>query len=154
MKKLSHPHFAQDKEYTCGPASLQMVFHYFGKNLTQDEIEIVSETSPTEGTLTHKMAEAASHVGLHAYEKENGTIDELITFIDREIPVILNFMDVPQDSGHFATLVGYADTDLIFHDPWNGPDYLLPRDSFQDIWRSKWEPRKGWLLAISDKPIS
>lgn len=154
MKKLSVPHFKQETEYTCGPASLRMAFQYYGKDVSEKTLADSSDTSSTEGTLTEKMTDAVRKNGLYAYEKENASVSELIQLIDKGIPVVLNFMDVPQDSGHFATLVGYTDTDLIFNDPWNGPDYALPRKGFEDIWHAKWEPKKGWLLAISDTEIS
>mgnify|MGYP001583685360 CR=1 FL=1 len=155
MKKLSLPTFKQETEYTCGPAALRAIFTYFDKSFTEKEIETFCQSKPWPiGTDNDNMSKAPSLAGLFGKTEENASIETLAKYIDRGIPVLVNFIDVPQKSGHFATLVGYTDTELIFNDPWNGPDYALPKEGFYEIWRAENEPKKGWLLAISDKEIA
>jgi hypothetical protein len=160
---LNVPHSYQDNDYYCGPASLQMVFDYYGERIPQREIADVARTIPYV-TYTDELRRSAHFsnmststgtemstnitgytlrtLGYAGFEEYAMTIDDLKTLLDRGFPVIvLMYYDVG-GSGHFRVAVGYDQTHIILHDPWRkvpgmqygGPDVKMNFSTFSDLW--------------------
>ena len=57
---INVPFYYQDKDYYCGPACLQMVFNYYGENISQYEIAGVARTigDPVDSTFTDELGRA------------------------------------------------------------------------------------------------
>ncbi|MEM3703964.1 MAG: C39 family peptidase, partial [Candidatus Bathyarchaeia archaeon] len=135
------PFYYQVKTYYCGPAALQMVFDYFGENVSQFEIADVARTIPYV-TYTDELRRAAHFsdmstsmgsempenitgysarkLGYAAFEMFSMTLDDLKALIDRDFPVILLMRWIPGEPyGHYRVAVGYNATHVFLHDPWN-----------------------------------
>ena len=173
---LPVPFHFQNTPYYCGPACLQMVFDYYGPCITQLEIAEVARTDTRYGgTFTDDMRRAGHFsnlsvsvgnempgnitgysyrkIGYAAFEQWSMSIDDLKNLISHGYPVILlMWYDVPGGSGHFRVAVGYNETHIILHDPWNnvmwGGIYGGPNIAMNySVFLEKWEFSGRWGLV-------
>jgi hypothetical protein len=170
------PFYYQVKTYYCGPAALQMVFDYFGENVSQFEIAEVARTVPYV-TYTDELRRAAHFsnmstsmgseivenitgytarkLGYAAFEMFGMTLEDLKTLIDKDFPVILLMRWVPSEPyGHFRVAVGYNATHVFLHDPWNnvqwGGEYGGPNLPMNyTFFDEMWNYSGHWGLFVS-----
>jgi parallel beta-helix repeat protein len=162
------PFHYQTIDYYCGPACLEMVFDYYGEDINQSEIADVARTigEPVYSTFTDELRRAAHfsntstsmgdempgnitgytlrQLGYAAFEQWSMTIDQLKTLIDHDFPIILLMWYSPHHvSGHYRVAVGYNNTHIMLHDPWNnvdwggtygGPYLAFNYSTFLDLW--------------------
>jgi len=160
------PFHYQINDYYCGPAALQMVFDYYGDNINQTEVAEAARTFPYE-TYNDELRRAAhfsnvstSHgdeifenltgysarnIGYAAFEQWNLTINDLRDSIDRGEPLIVLMWWSPSKTfGHYRVAVGYNETHMITHDPWNkevfggtmgGANTSMTYSTFLDLWK-------------------
>lgn len=157
----------QSKYYYCGPACVEMVFAFFGVAIAQEEIADVARTdSYYSGTYTEDMVRAGHFsnlstsigdempgsitgytrrkTGYATFEKWGTTIDEVKTLIDEGYPpILLMWQDEFHMAGHYRVAIGYNDTHVVFHDPWNkvmwggtygGANLTLTYSTVLDFW--------------------
>ncbi len=184
-RNLAHfivvPFHYQDKRYYCGPAALQMVFDFYGENISQLEIADVARTVPYV-TYTDELRRAAHFsnlstsmgsemsenisgyalrsLGYAAFERGGITLDELKVLIDQDFPIILLMRWVPGEQyGHYRVVIGYNETHIFLHDPWNniewggdygGPDLAMNYTFFLEMW----DYSGHWALFVSPWKIS
>src|SRR3989344_2417226 len=122
---MNIPFYKQMTDYSCGPASLQMVFGYFGKYMNQQKLEDVLHTSPKDGTHHDALIQAATGNGLYCYINNESSLHEIKHFLLMDLPVLIHFIDPPSGEGHYAVVTGYKDGEVILNDPWNGKDFRL-----------------------------
>lgn len=162
---ISVPFHYQDKTYYCGPAALEMVFDFYGEDIPQAEIAEVTRTHPNE-THTDELTRAAQFsdastslgsemsdnitgyssrkVGYAAFERKGLTIDDLKALVAKEQPIIvlMNWTE-SEPYGHYRVVIGYNESHIIMHDPWNkglwggtygGPDTVMTYSTFLLLW--------------------
>ncbi len=149
---LKIPYYKQETPDDCGPASLQMVFEFLGKKISQKELAQRLGTGATVWASNERMEEIAREEGLSTFMQTSGTIEGLRKFLDKGIPVIVNFIE-PEGDGHFAPVLGVTEKEIIFNDPWHGEKYTLSLEYFVQNWRSFEGNREKWLLAISQSTL-
>ncbi|MGQ9691669.1 MAG: C39 family peptidase, partial [Thermoproteota archaeon] len=170
------PFYYQAKTYYCGPATLQMVFDYFGENVSQFEIAEVARTVPYV-TYTDELRRAAHFsnistsmgseitenitgyalrkLGYAAFEMFDMTLDDLKVLIDMDLPVILLMRWIPgEEYGHYRVAVGYNATHVFLHDPWNniewGGEYGGPNLPMNyTFFNEMWDYSCHWGLFVS-----
>lgn len=157
---ISVPYHPQSKYYYCGPASLEMVFDFYGPDISQIEIADVARTAP-DGTYTCDMVRAAHFsnlstsvgremtgnvtgytarkLGYAAFEHWGMTIDELKSLIDSGFPVIV------LTTWHYRVAVAYNSAYITFQDSWYGRMHNMTWGSF-DV---NWDYSNHWGLFIS-----
>ncbi|HDD69967.1 MAG TPA: hypothetical protein ENG19_02440, partial [Candidatus Bathyarchaeota archaeon] len=159
------PFYYQVKTYYCGPAALQMVFDYFGENVAQFEVAEVARTVPyvtytdemrraahfsnVSTSMGSEMAEnitgyTARKLGYGAFEMYSMSLEQLKDIIDMDFPMILLMRWVPGEPyGHYRVAVGYNETHVFLHDPWNnvawggdygGPNLAMNYTFFDEMW--------------------
>ena len=172
---ISVPFHYQSKNYYCGPAALEMVFDYYGKDIPQTEIADVART--IRSTTFSDELRRATHfsnlstslgdempgnitgyptrkVGYAAFEHWGLTIDDLKTLINNGEPVIvLMWYDHKDGMTHYRVVVGYNETHMIMNDPWNkdiwGGTYGGANTSMTcDIFLALWEYSSNWGLWV------
>ncbi len=174
---LSVPFHYQEKLYWCGPAALHMVFDYYKMGVTQFEIAEVARSYPWT-TYTDELRRAshfsnvsvsmgsemptldiagyfARKIGYAAFEQWGMTLDDLRTLIDNGFPVIvLTWYSPSHGSGHFRVIIGYNETHIFVHDPWNNVEWggsyggsmlALENAVFLDLWDYSYY----WGLLVS-----
>lgn len=152
------PYHRQINSYYCGPAALEMVFDFYGPDISQAEIGEVARTAP-DGTYTSEMIRAAhfsnlstsaggyEHItgytarslGYAAFEQWDMTIDQLKSLIAAGYPVIV------LTTWHFRVAVGYSSTRIIFQDSYYGQNTSMTYDEFN----RDWDYSNHWALFVS-----
>lgn len=155
-KKLKIIYYKQKKDFTCGPACLQMVFNFFGKKRKQQYISKLANTTHKSGTRNIDMINAVRKEGFYYHVYENGTLDQIRYFVDCGLPVIIEYVEPSGNEVHFSVVIGYNSRNIIMNDPWNGKDFALSIKKFGSRW---YDTHKNhtctcWLMAVSDKKIN
>jgi len=170
------PFYYQVKSYYCGPAALQMVFDFYGENISQFEIADAARTVPyvtytdelrraahfsnISTSMGNEMPEnitgyTARRLGYAAFEMGGMALDDLKSLIKQDFPMILLMRWVPgEEYGHYRVAVGYNETHVFLHDPWNnvewggdygGPNLAMNYTFFADMWNYS----GNWSLFVS-----
>lgn len=151
---LSVPYFRQDTNYSCGPATIQMICAFYGYRESERDLMRLAKTTTT-GTSHGNLISATLKFGLYVYLNTDTTLQEIKYFLDSGIPVVVNYTEPSTEDGHYAVAVGYSAKHLILHDPWNGPHFHLPWREFERRWYDHGVHKSHhWLLAVSDKPFA
>lgn len=158
---LKVPHHYQAKNYTCGPAALEMVFDYYGADIPEAEIADVARTAYPSGTYAFDMVRAAHFsdlstsvgnemlgsingytarkLGYAALEHRFMTIDQLKFSISLGYPIIV------LTTWHFRVAVGYSPTHITFQDSAYGRMYNMTYALFD----TDWDYSNHWALLVT-----
>ena len=107
--------------YTCGPASLRTIFHFYGLDVPENELVSYGDIT-TNGTDPQTMRFLAREYGFSFFAKKNGTIPELIKWLERGVPILVMYQDWGPPNGkngHYAVLTGVGKTHVEIADPAN-----------------------------------
>jgi len=148
--KIKVPFCKQKNLFYCGPACLQMVFSFFGKRESQENIAHLANTSPQKGTSRKNMGKATAGVGFSCCCKNNSTIGEIKRFIKLGLPVIVSYTEPTTEEGHYAVVVGYTARKLILNDPFNGKEFSIKNEDFVSRWYDHERSRrfKRWIMIV------
>jgi hypothetical protein len=153
------PYHVQQNDVWCGPASLEMVFNYWGEDVSQSEIAGVANASSL-GCYTDDL-ERAAHFSqlstsiqnplLHGYTARksgyavsdyqwsdgsasyNNRYSDLKKLIKNNYPVLaLTYYSSSARTGHYRVVKGFSDPLNTFtvHDPWYTSPYFGPDVNF------------------------
>jgi predicted double-glycine peptidase len=98
------------------------------------------------------MIRVATEAGFYVYVHEDADMFEIFSFLERKLPVIVDFKEPSSDEGHFAVVCGVGNTHITLQDPWNGKEYRLPQKEFIARWHDGASRR--WIMVISDTDIN
>src|SRR5271157_321982 len=173
------PFHYQEKDYYCGPAALEMVFNYYGEDISQYEIACVARTigDPLFTTYTDELRRAAQfsnistsmgdellnnitgytlrQLGYAAIEASGLDLTTLRNFLDQGKPLILlMWQDSTHTYGHYRVATGYNETCVFLDDPWNKPlwggMYGGPNVAINDSqFLDLWSYSGDWALYVS-----
>lgn len=119
----------------CGPACLKMIFGYYGVNVTEKAIGMVAKTTLEHGTGKKGIFKAAKHFGFTASVKDNTTIDDLKSFSNKKLGVIVDYYKVDSEpDSHYAVLLDVTKTHVVILDPEDGQTHRLTRTYFDRVW--------------------
>jgi len=167
------PQHYQINNYYCGPAALEMIFDYYGSDISQNEIAEVARTYlPNGGTYWDDMRRAGHFsnlsqsqgwemsgsingytkrkIGYASFETYLNNASCLKNLIDSGYPIlIITWSSEAHDYKHFRVVTGYNHQDgeilsFILNDPWTGPNYIIDFDCFVDLWSAVF----NWSLFI------
>lgn len=154
--KIQIPFYRQNREYTCGPASLQMVFSFFGKYKKQDNLTRKLRTTKKDGTYHSGLIREARKENFFCYINNKSTIHEIRHYINLGLPAIINYNEPFSNTGHYAVVVGYDKNRIILNDPWNGKNYKISEHEFVSRWHDCLNKHtcKKWVMIISKKDFN
>jgi predicted double-glycine peptidase len=131
-KLLEFPELRQVYNFDCGASALQSVLVYYGYNEREDKLLKKLKARNTNifdnGVYIKDIKKIAESYGLTVSIEKGLEPEELIEYIDKDIPVILllqawrdskshkNWINDYKD-GHYVVLIGYDGFKLIFEDP-------------------------------------
>lgn len=126
----------------CGPASLKMVLSYYGVEKSESELAKLCGTDSNLGTSAENLKNAAEQLGFSVEIKSNCTLDDVQGYLDRKIPVIVNWFtrgrsDYPESAvpdGHLSVVVGLDEKFIYLQDPEIGKLREIARDDFYKVW--------------------
>lgn len=153
MKKLRVPYHRQGKIFTCGPAALQMMLGYFKMAVAQRQLRRRLETSEQKGTSQRSLIKVATKLGFYCYVNDGADWGEIIYWLNRKLPVMVNYKEPKTNEGHFAVVTGYKEGRLLLNDPWNGRNFSLGKQA----WLKRWIDGEGnhprWLLVLNKEDL-
>lgn len=138
------PYHYQITDWYCGPASLQMIFSYYGEEIGQHNIADVADDIVDEGCYCDNMARSAHFSGMsvaiqdsslqgyverqlgygcveYYWGEDPGIYDDVKDILCAHYPIMAcTWYSGTHSSGHFRVLKGYDDSLSVFviHDPW------------------------------------
>lgn len=146
-KLLPVPIVRQSTEYDCGPAAVQAILSYYGKDVQESELIDKLHTDPKEGTSIPFIEDYLNTFEDLSVIGKSMSIKELRKFIDQGIPVILSLqawsdkknVDYKKDlaDAHYAIAVGYEKDKIIFSDPSSIIHVYLMNEELLDRWHEK-----------------
>jgi predicted double-glycine peptidase len=120
------PDVIQSNSWSCGAGAVQAVLTYYGIWGYQDDFAKALGTSEDQGTHPVKMTAYFKKWGLAAELREGLTAVDLRRYVDRGVPVIVDFQawgNPGQDyrkaweDGHYCIVVGYDRRGFYLEDP-------------------------------------
>jgi predicted double-glycine peptidase len=137
----------QTTEYSCGPAALQAVLRYWGRDIDEEALIELLHTDPEVGTYPEDIVRGARSLGFDAQVTENLTLDEVAQFAASGNPVIAlgqvwrSEKDTPAsaaeewDCGHYVVILAVDRDYVYFQDPYARMcKAFVPRDVFEEHW--------------------
>jgi ABC-type bacteriocin/lantibiotic exporter with double-glycine peptidase domain len=169
MRRLNVPLIKQKENLTCGPAALEMVLRFYGKNLSQELIiKKIGGVKKSYGVRTIKLAEFARSLGFNvrcfSYNKKlsKGKAEikvpsekEIVDLLKNKIPLILAvnssiLFDKEKFSkkGHFIVLTKYSNKKFWYNDPLNGKERLISEDKLMFALSNNVLNSSAYLISI------
>jgi len=152
-KILNVPYSKQDTSFSCGAASLQMILRYFGIVKSEKDLADKFHTNSKSGTSHEAIIKAVKDEGLYYYVNNEAELEEISAFINRGLPVVVNFIELSQNEGHYAVVISIERGYVILNDPWNGENFRMTAESFIERWTNSKNRSKQWFLAASKENI-
>jgi len=124
-KTISFPDVRQSKSFSCGASAVQAILYYYGIEIREDKLISKLNTNSEEGTNINRIEKLFKEYNLKTKSQQLMTIDDLKSYIDKNIPVIIciqawgdkNKDYSSYDNGHYVIAVGYDDKNIICEDP-------------------------------------
>jgi len=110
----------QRRDYTCGPASLRCLFHYYGVDVSEQELIDEGEIEE-DGTSFKQMKYLAHKYDFSFYSKNNATLKDIENWLFKKNPVLVCFQAGPPNglNGHYSVIVGIDKKYIYLNDPSN-----------------------------------
>ncbi len=111
----------QRREYTCGIASLRTIFHYYGFNISEEELKRIGNITE-DGTSHLQMRKLANKYNFRFYAKSYATLEDLKKWLKQDCPVIVDYQDYGTSNGkngHYSVVYGIDDNYIMLSDPAN-----------------------------------
>lgn len=126
----------------CGPASLKMVFDYYGYEKSEKDIAEMCGTTNELGTSAEGIQKAVEEMGLRSEIKDNSSFEDIQKWLDKKVPVIVNWftrgrIDYPEENvpdGHYSVVVGLDEKFIYLQDPEIGKLRKIEKDDFMKVW--------------------
>lgn len=168
---LDFPELRQVFNYDCGALALQCVLTYYGFETREDQLLKLLGTESTNikehGTDTTAIVSVAKKFGLKAEIVIFKSVDEIKSYINKKIPVILlvqawtdkKNVDWKTDNkdGHYVCAIGYNAENIFFEDPSSFVRTYLPNQELLDRWHDGSDVGKEIInnlgIVITGKPV-
>lgn len=126
----------------CGPASLKMVFGYYGIRKTEKEIAKMCGTTKELGTNDKSIKRVAEALGFKVEIKNNSTFEDIQNWLNKKVPVIVDwftrgrndYTDSDIADGHYSVVVGLNDKFIYLQDPELGKIRKMRKKDFMVVW--------------------
>jgi ABC-type bacteriocin/lantibiotic exporter with double-glycine peptidase domain len=132
------PHFYQSSEQTCGAACLRMLFASLGVQHDEGTIAQSCGMSPL-GCTVQDLVTGAQTLGFNAVLLSVSSEADALSALSNDVPFVAmidlaSLQGGPMFQWHFVVPLAFAQGEVIFHDPADGPDRRASRDDFLAAW--------------------
>jgi len=150
---IDMPGGKQTFDFDCGAKALQLVMAYYGVEISEGNL-IIELKSDDRGTSVENMIAVAEKYGFKVIAKCGVSLETIKQYVEKNIPVIVlvqawaeRYMTLEDwkndyDDGHYAIVIGYKDTVIVFEDPSSFRNTWLTEEEFLARWHDV-DPRKG-----------
>jgi predicted double-glycine peptidase len=116
----------------CGPAALRAVLAFFDRDVSEEELAKLAGSNRKEGTTPEGLVRAARALGFKAQARDCGSIQDLQSWLDHGVPVIVDWFST--DEGHYSVVTAIQEGKVFMKDPEFGGKRELDVDSFERTW--------------------
>ncbi len=99
----------------CGPASLKMIFDYYGISIGESALAKLCGATKEKGVSVDGLVKAAKSFGFKTFVKKNSSLADIEYFVKRNVPVIVDWF--LKDDGHYSVVVDINKRNIILMDP-------------------------------------
>ncbi len=134
----------QEKLYYsyCGPATLKILFSYYGINKTEEELAKMAGWDRDLGIDDKGIKATAEALGFKVKIKNYSNFQDIKKWLDKGIPVIVNwftrgrndYSDSETADGHYAVVMGLDNDFIYLQDPEIGKMRKLKKYDFMRVW--------------------
>lgn len=139
--KINIEPFVQTDDSRCGPATLKMILSYHGIHESEDILAMKCGHTYQYGCTNSDMERVLKQYGFRTYSKTNATLHDIRYWIDKDIPIIVDWFTTgvnPNSNdvadGHASIVVGIDDYNIQILDPENGRIRNLNHNDFLKVW--------------------
>lgn len=125
--------YKQSASYLCGPASLKIVLSYYGINKSEKIIANQTKTTSKLGCAHQNLIKYAKKLGFKAYYKDNFSIKDLESLINKKIPVIVDWFSL-KGEGHYSVITDITNDKIIYIDSYDGKMMEINKRDFLFRW--------------------
>ena len=126
----------------CGPASLKMIFGYYGIDKSEEEIAKLTGATEGLGTDGEGIKKVAESFGFKVEIKNESSLEDIQNYLNKKIPVIVNWFtrgridydDSQVPDGHYSVVVGLDDEFIYLQDPEIGKLRKIEKGDFIKVW--------------------
>jgi uncharacterized protein len=116
----------------CGPASLKIVFDYYGVTVAEAKIAKIAGASSKKGSDIKGLIKAAKYFGFNAFYAKESSFEDIRHYIKKKIPVIVDWFLV--DDGHYSVVVGIDEKNIVLIDPAIKKQRKMLLEDFYRVW--------------------
>jgi predicted double-glycine peptidase len=157
IKLLNFPITRQATEWSCGAAVVQTSLEYYGMDNKEMDLVKFLGANEEKGTKVERMIKLLNMNGLQTDVRDNMNINDIIYYIDKDIPVIIvmqawgNTDDYSEEwnHGHYATAIGYSRNKILFSDPSMFNIGYLGYGELMKRWHDRDDDKKYTRLGIA-----
>ncbi len=137
--KLNVPYFKQEKNTTCGVVCVRMVFSFYGKEVSEFELEDACETGWL-GNTCGELVRCIEGFGLKAEEVEKIDLEYLQKELEKNRPMIALIDPAAlyggiEGFGHFVVITGLENDKIYYNDPDLDKDLARNAKDFLKAWK-------------------
>ena len=126
----------------CGPATLKILFGYYGINKSEKELSKISRWNKDLGINDKAIKKVAEQLGFKVKIKNNSTLKDIESWLKKGVPVIVDWFtrgrsDYPNSAiadGHYSVVAGLDDKFIYLQDPEIGKIRKLSKEDFLTVW--------------------
>ena len=126
----------------CGPASLKIIFDYYGVYKTEKELAKLAGLVSGTGVSDKGIAKAAKQFGFKVIIKNGSDFTDIKKWLDKKVPVIVDWFsrgrsdynDGEIADGHYSVVCGLDKKFIYLQDPEIGKVRKLNREDFKKVW--------------------
>lgn len=138
----------------CGPASLKILFSYYNREHSEEQLAKLCETTPDIGTTHMQIIAGAQALGAEVLAKEHATMDDIRTCIEDEKPVIVGWWS-PNDQPHYSVVYEVGKHKIFMMDPDTESGIrILPIEDFEKVWHDTdggpAHPVERWMMVVKN----
>ncbi|MFA4954678.1 MAG: cysteine peptidase family C39 domain-containing protein [Patescibacteria group bacterium] len=140
----------------CGPSSLRILFSYYGKELTEQELTELCEATPEYGADHTSLLKTAQKLGFSAQSRSGASLSDIEALLAKDTPVLVGWWS--QDDDHYSIVYAVDGEYVHLVDPQEDePTSKITRQEFEKVWYDLDGPERQrterWMMW-SEKTIT
>ena len=130
------------RQSMCGPASLKIVFDYYGIEKSEAEIAKMCNVNVNLGTDDKTIKRVAEELRFKVEIKNNSTFEDIQSWLNKKVPVIVNwftrgradYKESEVADGHYSVVAGLDEEFIYLQDPEIGKLRKIDQKDFMKVW--------------------
>ena len=130
------------RQNMCGPASLKIVFDYYGIKKLEKEIAKICKVDKNLGADDKTLKMVAEKFGFKVKVKNNSNFKDIEIWLKKGIPVIVDWFTRGRNDysesdvadGHYSVAVGLDGKFIYLQDPEIGKIRKIKKENFMAVW--------------------